>query len=67
MIIEHLLNCSLGIIKVTGNTYHISVGTLLSYHLFLLDRADTMLRIKYNDLRSRHICKACHGSFTGIS
>ena len=67
MIIEHLLNCSLGIIKVACDSYNIGIGTLLSYHLLLLDRTYTMLRIKYDDLGSRHICKACHCSFTCIS
>ena len=67
MIIKHLLNCSLGIVKVSGNTYHISIGSLLGYHLFLLNRADAMFRIEYDNFGSRYICKTCHGSFTGIS
>ena len=67
MIIKHLLNSSLSIIEVSGNTYHISIGSLLGYHLFLLDRADTMFRIEYDDPGSRYICKTCHGSLAGIS
>ena len=67
MIIEHLLNCSLGIIEITCDSYYIGIGTFLSYHLLLLDRAYTMLRIKYDDPGSRYICKTCHCSLSCIS
>ena len=66
-VVEHLFDSSLCVIEVSCDAYDCSVGTLLCYHLFLLDRTYSMLRIKYNDSCSRNICKACKGCFTGIS
>ena len=49
------------------NAYYEGIGTLLGHHLLLLDRADTVLRVKYNDTSTFYICKACQGCLTGIA
>ena len=64
---KHLLYTGLCLIKVSMNSYNECIVTLLGHHLFFLDRADTVLRIKYNDLGPFYICKACQCCFSGIS
>ena len=49
------------------NPYHICIFTLLGHHLLLLDRAYTVLRIEYNDFRSRNIGKSCQRCLSGIA
>ena len=66
-IIEHFLYSCLGIVKITCDAHNISIGTFLGYHLFLLDRAYAMLRIKYNNPGSRNIGKTCKCCFSSIS
>ena len=39
----------------------------LRHHLFLLNRADSVLRVKDDDPGSRNIGKSCHRGFSGIS
>ena len=67
LIVEHLLDCGLCVVEVSCDTYNGCVGTLLSYHLLLLDRAYTVLRIEYDNPCSRNICKTSQCSLTGIS
>ena len=43
------------------------IVTFLGHHLLLLDRAYTVLRIEYNDFRSRNIGKSCQRCLSGIS
>ena len=42
------------------------IGPFLGNHLLLLDRADAVLGVKYNDFRSRHIRKARQGRLPSI-
>ena len=66
-IIEHLLHCCLGVVKITGNANHIGVIAFLCYHLLLLDRADAVFGIEYDDPGTRNISKTCHRRLTCIS
>ena len=46
---------------------YIGIVTFLCHHLFFLDRAHTVLRIKYDDLGALDIREACKRCLTGIS
>ena len=64
---KNLLNAGLSIIKISVNSYYKRIGTFLSPHLQFLYAAHAILRIKYDDLCTRNICKSCHGSLSCIS
>ena len=64
---ENLLHTGLGIVKVAVNAYYEGIGTLLGHHLLLLNRADTVLRVKYDDPGTLDIGKACQSCLTGIT
>ena len=48
------------------NTDYKCIIPFLGHHLLLLDRADTILRVKYDDLCSRHICKSCQCCLSSV-
>ena len=64
---ENLLYTSLCIIKGSFDSDYICIITLLCNHLFFLNRADTILRIKYNNTCSLNIGKSCKCSFSCIA
>ena len=64
---ENLLHSGLCIVKIAVNTNHQSVFPLLGYHLLLLNRADTVLGIEYDDSGAFYISKPGQSCFTGIT
>ena len=49
------------------DTDHVCILSPLRHHLLLLDRADTVLRIEYDNAGSRHISKPGQSCLTRIS
>ena len=64
---ENLLDAALGIVEVAADSDNAGIFPLLRYHLALLNRRDTVLRIENNDLRARNIRKACQRSLSGVA
>ena len=64
---KKLFHTCLGIIKIAMNAYNKGIIPFLGDHLFFLDRTHSVLRVKNNNFRSRHICETGQGRLSGIS
>ena len=66
-ICKQLLDAGLGIVEISVDTDHAGVCAGLGDHLFFLNRANTVLRIKDHNSRAGHIRKTCQSRLSGIS
>ena len=66
-VVKHLFHSGLCLIKVSADRGDKDIVPHLRHHLFFLDRAHTVLRVKDDDLRARHIRKAGQCSLSGVS
>ena len=66
LIAEHLFNACLSLVKVSFDTDHKGILSLLCHHLLFLNRTHTVFRVKYDDLRALNIGKSRKGCFSRI-
>ena len=67
LIFKQRFHTTLCVVKITVDRNYRCIPSFLRYHLQFLHTADPVLRIKYDDLRSRNIRKSCKRGFPGIS